>query len=68
MQDWRQLFESDLSVCHGQVCAKGTRVFITNIIDSMAEGATNDEILKAYPSLRPEHIDGAVCYAGELVR
>ncbi len=68
MQDWRQLFESDPNICHGQVCAKGTRVFITNILDSMAEGATNDEILKAYPSLRPEHIDGAMAYAAELAR
>lgn len=68
MQDWRLLFESDPNVCHGQMCAKGTRVFITNILDSMAEGATDDEILRSYPSLRQEHLDGAMAYAAELAR
>ena len=58
----------DPKVCHGQMCAKGTRVFITNILDSMAEGATHDEILKSYPSLRREHIDAAMSYAAELAR
>jgi uncharacterized protein (DUF433 family) len=68
MIDWRQFLTSDPQVCHGQLCAKGTRVFVTNILDSLAEGASRDEILKSYPSLRPEHIDAAVAYAAELAR
>ncbi|MCC7290492.1 MAG: DUF433 domain-containing protein [Phycisphaerales bacterium] len=68
MTDWRHLFVSDPGVCHGQLCAKGTRVFVTNILDSLAEGATREEILKSYPSLRPEHIDAAIAYAAELAR
>jgi uncharacterized protein (DUF433 family) len=43
-------------------------VFVTNILDSLAEGASREEILKSYPSLRPEHIDAAVAYAAELAR
>jgi uncharacterized protein (DUF433 family) len=68
MIDWRQLLVSDPNVCHGQLCAKGTRVFVTNILDSLAEGATRDQILGSYPSLRPEHIEAAVAYAAELAR
>jgi uncharacterized protein (DUF433 family) len=68
MIDWRQFLTSDPRVCHGQLCAKGTRVFVTNILDSLAEGASRDEILKSYPTLRPEHIDAAVAYAAELAR
>ena len=49
MIDWRQYFTSDPQVCHGQLCAKGTRVFVTNILDSLAEGATHDTILKSSP-------------------
>jgi uncharacterized protein (DUF433 family) len=63
---WRQFLTSDPQVCHGQLCAKGTRVFVTNILDSLAEGASREEILASYPSLRPEHIDAAVAYAAEL--
>ena len=63
MIDWRQHLTSDPQVCHGQLCAKGTRVLITNILDSLAEGATRGEILGSYPSLLPEHIDAAIAYA-----
>ncbi len=66
MIDWRQYLMSDSQVCHGQLCAKGTRVLITNILDSLAEGASRDEIPRSYPSLKPEHIDAAIAYAAEL--
>lgn len=66
MIDWRQYLTSDPQICHGRLCAKGTRVFVTNILDSLAEGASREEILRSYPSLRPEHIDAAIAYAAEL--
>ena len=66
MIDWRQYLSSDPQICHGQLCAKGTRVFVTNILDSLAEGASREEILQSYPSLKPEHIDAAIAYAAEL--
>ncbi len=68
MIEWRQFLTSGAQVCHGRLCAKGTRVFVTNILDSLAEGASRDEILASYPSLRPEHIDAAIAYAAELAR
>jgi len=68
MTDWRQYFTNDPQVCHGQLCAKGTRVFVTNILDSLAEGASDAEILSSYPSLRREHINAAKAYAAELAR
>jgi len=66
MIEWRQYLVSDPLICHGQLCAKGTRVFVTNILDSLAEGSSREEILRSYPSLRPEHIDAAIAYAAEL--
>lgn len=66
MIDWRQYLSSDPQICHGQLCAKGTRVFVTNILDSLAEGASREEILRSYPTLKPEHIDAAIAYAAEL--
>jgi uncharacterized protein (DUF433 family) len=68
MIDWRQLLTSDPQICRGQLCATGTRVLVTNILDSMAEKASRDEILKSYPSLRPEHLEAALAYAAELAR
>ena len=36
------------------------------ILDNLAEGATRDEILLSYPSLRSEHVDAALAYAAQL--
>ena len=68
MNDWRDHLVSDPQICHGQLCAKGTRVLVTNILDSLAEGASRKEILGSYPTLKPEHIDAALAYAAELAR
>ena len=68
MADWRQFLASDPKVCGGQLCIRGTRIPVTVILDSVAEGSSRDEILKSYPSLRAEHIDAALAYAAELVR
>ena len=68
MNDWRKYLQHDPKICHGQLCAKGTRVLVTNILDSLAEGATRKQILNSYPSLKVEHIDAAIAYAAELAR
>ncbi len=68
MKTWRDYLTSDPNVCHGQICAKGTRVMVTNILDSLAEGSGTEEILRSYPSLKPEHIEAALAYAADLAR
>ena len=66
MVNWREHLASDPSICSGELCAKGTRVLVTVILDSLAEGASREEILRSYPSLQPHHIDAALAYAAEL--
>ena len=68
MIDWREHLARDPHVCQGQLCARGTRVMVTVILDSLAEGASHEEILNSYPSLRLEHLDAAMAYAAELAR
>jgi uncharacterized protein (DUF433 family) len=38
------------------------------IPDNLAEGNSNEEILRSYPSLRKEHIDAALSYAADPAR
>jgi uncharacterized protein (DUF433 family) len=66
MVAWRDFFESKPSVCGGEVCAAGTRIPVTVILDSLAEGSTREEILRSYPSLKPAHIDAALNYAADF--
>ncbi len=68
MTDWRKHLIHDPQVCHGQLTARGTRIPVTVILDSVAEGLTHQAITAAYPSLTPQHIDAALGYAAELAR
>lgn len=66
MRNWHDYLSSKPDVCGGDICATGTRIPVTVILDSLAEGATSDEILRSYPSLNPAHIEAAMAYAAEL--
>src|SRR5689334_2922966 len=66
--DWRKYLESNPQICGSQLCARGTRIPVTVILDSIAEGASREEIRKSYPSLASEHIEAALAYAAELAR
>jgi uncharacterized protein (DUF433 family) len=68
MSTWREYLTSDPRICGGQTCAKGTRIMVAVILDNFAEGATREQILSAYPTLGPEHLDAALAYAAELAR
>jgi len=58
----------DPEVCHGKACIKGTRIMVTAILDNLADGISEKEILKSYPSLTREDIQGAISYAAELAK
>ncbi len=49
----------------GGPCIKGTRIPISIIIGSMAQGLTRDEVLKEYPQLTNDDVSAALTYASE---
>ena len=58
----------DPNVCFGKPCIKGTRIWVSLILDFMAGGETQDAILAAYPQLKPEDIRAAIAYGAEVAR
>jgi uncharacterized protein (DUF433 family) len=66
--NWREKIAVDPLVCHGKACIRGTRIMVSVILDNLAEGVSETEILKSYPSLEPEDIKAAIAYAAELSR
>ena len=66
--NWRERITVDPFVCHGKACIKGTRIMVSVILDNLAEGVTEEEILKSYPSIVPDDIKAAIAYAAELSR
>lgn len=66
--NWQERITVDPAICHGQACIKGTRIMVSVILDNLAAGIGNDEILKSYPTLAPEDIQASLDYAAELAR
>ena len=58
----------DPQVCGGKPCIKGTRVYGATILDGLAEGLTQQEILEHYPQLTVEDVHAALAYAAELAK
>ncbi len=65
---WQERIASDPSICHGKVCIKGTRIMVSVILDNLAAGVSNAEILKSYSSLNELDLNAAIFYAAELAR
>ena len=49
----------------GRTCSNG---FVSLIVDNLAEGVSDAELLVAYPQLEPEDIRAALAYAAEMTR
>lgn len=58
----------DPQICFGKPCIRGTRIWVSLIVDNLAEGVSQSELLAAYPQLAPEDIRAALAYAAEMTR
>jgi uncharacterized protein (DUF433 family) len=58
----------DPNVCFGKPCVRGTRIWVSLIVDNLAEGISEDEILAAYPALTRDDIRAALAFAAEMTR
>jgi uncharacterized protein (DUF433 family) len=58
----------DPDISFGKPCIRGTRIWISLIMDNLASGISEEEILAAYPSLEKDDIRAAITYAAELAR
>lgn len=66
--EWMDRIVVDPKRHGGEPCIKGTRIPVSVIVGSIADGDTVEVLLKAYPSLTPEDIRAALQYAAEVVR
>ncbi|MBN2186940.1 MAG: DUF433 domain-containing protein [Dehalococcoidia bacterium] len=52
----------------GVPCIRGLRIPVATTVQMIADGISEEEILKAYTDLEPEDIRQALSYAAEAVR
>jgi len=58
----------DPNICFGKPCIRGTRIWVSLILDFLASGTTVEEILEDYPHLEREDILAAIAYGAEMSR
>lgn len=63
-----ELISVDPNICHGQACVKGTRIMVSVVLDCLAAGMAEQEILEEYPTLTVEGIRAAAAYGSALAR
>ena len=68
MKNWKERISIDPNVCHGKPCLRGTRIWVSLIVDNLASGSSEEEVLTAYPSLTRDDIRALLAYAAEMTR
>lgn len=71
MPDRKELLKritTDPNICFGKPCIRGTRIWVSLIVENLADGVTEKELLEAYPQLTPDDIRAALAYAAEVTR
>jgi uncharacterized protein (DUF433 family) len=65
--NWRDYIHADPAILCGKPVVKGTRISVELILEYLAEGASIEELLQAYPHLTPEAVRAAIAFAHDMI-
>jgi len=68
MADWREHIELNPSVLSGKPVIKGTRLAVEHVLEMVAAGVSEADMLSNHPRLSHEAILACVAYAAEILR
>lgn len=66
--DWHDRIFVDPAVRSGKACIKGTRITVYDVLEYLAGGMSEDEILDDFPDLKREDIRAALAFAATRER
>lgn len=66
--NWQDFITTDPGVRSGKPCITGTRITVSDVLDYLASGMTEEQIVADFPALKPEHIRAALAFAAERER
>ena len=49
----------------GKACVVGTRITVTDVLEYLASGMNQEQLIEDFPDLRAEHIQAVLRYAAE---
>jgi uncharacterized protein (DUF433 family) len=58
----------DPKVCFGRPCIRGHRIWVSLVLDLLAQGASRAQILQDYPQLEEADIMACLAYGAEMAR
>jgi uncharacterized protein (DUF433 family) len=61
--NWQDYIEQRRDIMMGKPVFKGTRLTVEMVLEQLGNGAPEDDLLSAYPKLKPEHIKAAMAFA-----
>ncbi len=68
MSEWQGHIVADPKILVGKPVVKGTRLAVELIIDLLAQGWSEEQILKNYPGLTQEGIQACLSYARDTLK
>jgi uncharacterized protein (DUF433 family) len=66
--NWRDHIIVDPNILVGKPIIKGTRISVDFVVDLLGRGWTQEQILREYDHLKPEHIQACLAYASEVLK
>jgi uncharacterized protein (DUF433 family) len=66
--DWHSQISIDTDVLVGKPVIKGTRLSVELVIDLLAQGWSEAQIIHNYPGITPEKIQACLAYASEILK
>lgn len=63
-----QRISIDPDVCGGKPCIRGHRIWVSLILDFLASGVAQEEILREYPQLNADDIRACIAFGSEMTR
>jgi uncharacterized protein (DUF433 family) len=64
VSNWKERITTDPEKCGGRPCIRGMRIRVVDIIDLLAAGLTQEQVLDELPDLELLDIEAALKYAG----
>jgi uncharacterized protein (DUF433 family) len=66
--DWRPFIEIEPGKRSGKPCIVGTRITVQDVLEYLAGGSSEQDLLAEFPQLKVEHIRACLAYAAEAQR
>ena len=66
--NWQERIVADPEVLAGKPVIRGTRMAVEFVLDLLANGWSEGEVLKNYPRLTPKDIQACIGYASALLK